>query len=163
MTLPHVLTHAHLHTHTHTHTRTHRHTHTHTHIHTIIASFKRNTVIFFFFVIFNVMFPRVTFIIPLCRPFICLTWLILICDMTHSSVRHDSFIYVTDPCHRILCTTWLLHMFGTWLIFMCRVTLSYVLQCVAVCCSVLQCVAVCCSVLQCVAVCCHVDWFACVA
>jgi len=31
---------------------------------------------------------------------------------------------------------------------------SYVLQCVAVCCSVLQCVAVCCSVLQCVAVCC---------
>jgi len=31
---------------------------------------------------------------------------------------------------------------------------SWVLQCVAVCCSVLQCVAACCSVLQCAAVCC---------
>jgi len=33
---------------------------------------------------------------------------------------------------------------------------TFLLQCVAVCCSVLQCVAVCCSVLQCVAVCCSV-------
>jgi len=33
---------------------------------------------------------------------------------------------------------------------------SFVLQCVAVCCSVLQCVAVRCSGLQCVAVCCSV-------
>jgi len=31
---------------------------------------------------------------------------------------------------------------------------TYMLQCVAVCCSVLPCVAVCCRVLQCVAVCC---------
>jgi len=35
-------------------------------------------------------------------------------------------------------------------------SLSSVLQCVAVCCIVLQCVAVCCSVLRCVAVCCSV-------
>jgi len=33
---------------------------------------------------------------------------------------------------------------------LCMMTVTCVLQCVAVCCSVLQCVAVCCSVLQCV-------------
>jgi len=35
-----------------------------------------------------------------------------------------------------------------------RVTKSFFVQCLVVCCSVLQCVAVCCSSLQCVAVCC---------
>jgi len=37
--------------------------------------------------------------------------------------------------------------------FALLLTLSDVLQCVAVCCSVSQCLAVCCSVLQCLAVC----------
>ena len=36
----------------------------------------------------------------------------------------------------------------------CEITITSVLQCVAVCCSGLRCVAVCCSMLQCVAVCC---------
>jgi len=40
--------------------------------------------------------------------FICVTWLIHRCDMTHSCVWHDSFIGVT------------------WLIHMCDVTHSYV-------------------------------------
>jgi len=59
-------------------------------------------------------------------PFICVTWLIRMCDMTHSYVRHDSFI----------CATWLIHMCDmthsyvrhdsficvTWLIHMCDAT-----------------------------------------
>jgi len=49
-------------------------------------------------------------------------WLIYMCDMTHSYVRHDFFIHVTCLIHK--CD---------------RVS--------DVCCSVLQCVAVCCSVL----------------
>ena len=40
--------------------------------------------------------------------FICVTWLIHMCDMTHSYVWHDSFI----------CVTWLVHM--------CDMTHSYV-------------------------------------
>jgi hypothetical protein len=32
--------------------------------------------------------------------FICATWLIHMCDMTHSHLRHDSFV----------CVTWLIHM-----------------------------------------------------
>jgi len=40
--------------------------------------------------------------------FTCATWLIHMCDMTHSYVRHDSFI----------CATWLIHM--------CDMTLSHV-------------------------------------
>jgi len=58
------------------------------------------------------------------------TWLIHMCDMTHSYVWHDSFI----------CVTWLIHMCDkthsyvwhdsficvTWLIHMCDMTHSYV-------------------------------------
>jgi len=58
------------------------------------------------------------------------TWLIHMCDMTHSYVWHDSFI----------CVTWLIHMCdmthsyvwqasficGTWPICLCDVTFSYV-------------------------------------
>ena len=39
---------------------------------------------------------------------ICVIWLFAMCDMTHSYVWHDSFLYVT------------------WLIFMCDMTRSYV-------------------------------------
>jgi len=39
--------------------------------------------------------------------FVCTTWLIYMCDMTHSSVWHDSFI----------CVTWLIHL--------CDMTHSY--------------------------------------
>ena len=53
------------------------------------------------------------------------------CVMTHSYVWHGAFRWET-------MTT--------------SISISSVLQCVAVCCSVLQCVAVCCSVLQCDAV-----------
>jgi len=59
-----------------------------------------------------------------------LTWLIHLCDMTHSCVWHDSF----------MCVTWLFHMCDmtpsyvsrdsficvTWLIHMCDMTRSYV-------------------------------------
>ena len=48
----------------------------------------------------------------------CVTWLIHMCDMTHSYVWHDSFIYVTWPMHmseQVLldvskwwCVTWLI-------------------------------------------------------
>ena len=61
--------------------------------------------------------------------FICLTWLIHMCDMTDSYVWHDSFI----------CVTWLIHMCDvthsyvrhdsficvTWLLQRCDVTHSY--------------------------------------
>ena len=62
--------------------------------------------------------------------FICVTWLIHMCDMTNSYVWHDSFI----------CVTWLIHMCDmphsyvwhdssicvTWLIHTCDMTHSYV-------------------------------------
>ena len=35
--------------------------------------------------------------------FVCVTWLIHMCDKTHSYVWHDSFI----------CVTWLIHMYDT--------------------------------------------------
>jgi len=64
--------------------------------------------------------------------FVHVTWLIHICDMTHSYVRHDSFI----------CATWLIHTCDmthphvwhdpfirmTWLIHICDMTRSYVWQ-----------------------------------
>jgi len=46
----------------------------------------------------------------------CVTWLIHMCDVTHSYVWRDSFI----------CVTWLIHMCVTCLIQMCDVTHSYV-------------------------------------
>ena len=45
---------------------------------------------------------------------ICVTWLIHMCDMTHSYVWHNSFI----------CVTWLIHV--AWPIHMCDMTHSYV-------------------------------------
>jgi len=78
----------------------------------------------------------------------CVTWLIHVCDMTHSCVWHDSFMCVTWPIH--LCdmthscvwhdsfirVPWLIHMCDmtyshvwhdssicvTWLIHMCDMT-----------------------------------------
>ena len=45
----------------------------------------------------------------LCDSFMCVTWLIHVCDMTHSYVWHDSFI----------CVTWLIHMRDTLCSFSC--------------------------------------------
>ena len=68
--------------------------------------------------------------------FICVTWLIHMCDTTHSYVWHDSFIHVTWP---FIYVTWLIHICDmthsymwhdsficvTWLIHMCGVSHSY--------------------------------------
>jgi len=82
---------------------------------------------------------RVTWLIHMCdithshvwhHSFICVTWLIHMCDMTHSYVWHVPFI----------CVTWLMHacdmthsyvwhdsfMCVTWLIHMCNTTHPYV-------------------------------------
>jgi len=75
-------------------------------------------------------------------PWLVHTWVpwlmhdILICDLTDSYMRHDSFILVA----------WLPHVYDLTHAAYCSV-----LPCVAVCCSVLPCVAVCCRVLPCVA------------
>jgi len=68
--------------------------------------------------------------------FMCVTWLIHMCDMTHSYVWHDSFICVTwlihtwhDSCIRDMTrvyVTWLIrtwylaHAYVTWRIHMCH-------------------------------------------
>jgi len=76
--------------------------------------------------------------------FMCVTWLIHVCDMTYSCVWHDSLtcviwlIHMCDMTHS--CVTWLIHMWDmthsyvgydsficvTWLIHMCDMTHSYV-------------------------------------
>jgi len=70
--------------------------------------------------------------------FICVTWLIHICDMTHSYVQHDSFICVTWLIHMcamthsyvwhdlFTCTAWLIHMCNVTYSHVCDVTHSYV-------------------------------------
>ena len=84
--------------------------------------------------------------------FMCVIWLIHICDMTHSCVWHESFkwvpwlIPVCDMTHSyewhdsFPCVTWLIHMIDLthsfmwhdsficvqWLIHMCDMTHSYV-------------------------------------
>jgi len=66
--------------------------------------------------------------------FICVTWLIHMCDMTHSYVWHDSFICVTWLLFE--CVTCLIHAWHdsfirdsvicvTWLIHICDMTHSY--------------------------------------
>jgi len=91
--------------------------------------------------------------------FICVTWLIHMCDMTHSHVWHDSFTYVTWPIRMCgtthsyvwhdssICVTWLIHMCDvahshmwhgsficvTWLIHVCDMTHSYVTWLIHMC------------------------------
>jgi len=114
------------------------------------------------------------------------TWLIHIWDMTHSYMRHDSFIYETwltihvwlrnnkfESCH---IHEWVMShttaQLWIWVMsrrneschldetsrwqMLCCSVLQSATHCNTLCCSVLQFVAVCCSVLQCVAVCCSV-------
>jgi len=72
--------------------------------------------------------------------FMCVIWLIQMCDMAHSYVRHDTFICVTWLRHdTFICVTWLIHVCNitrhhhlrewhysliwvTWLIHMCYMT-----------------------------------------
>jgi len=99
----------------------------------------------------------------------CVTWLISMCDMTHSYVGHDSFVRGLTGILMHVCVVTHLCVSVTRS-HVCVVAYSYVWhescsmcdKCVAVCCSVLWlirmcdmshvlCVtAVCCSVLQCV-------------
>jgi len=77
--------------------------------------------------------------IYMCASFICVTWLIHVCDMTHSYVRHNSFIYVTWPVHTWdktrLRVTW-----GNYPLF--RENTDHITkQYVIVWCCVLRCVA----------------------
>jgi len=53
-------------------------------------------------------------------------WHIHMCDMTHSCVWLDSFIYVTRLIH--MCVIWLIHMCVIWLIHMCVIWLIHVMQ-----------------------------------
>ena len=80
------------------------------------------------------------------------TWLIHICDMTHSHVCHDSFMCMT-------CVAWLIHVrdMTASFVWMRSCLQGCVCECVSVCearvvynkcCIVLQCVASCCSVLH---------------
>jgi len=83
--------------------------------------------------------------------FLCVTWLIHMCDMTHSYVWHDSFLCVTWRIHMcgmthsyvwydsFICVIWIMHMCDmmhscvwhdslicvTWLIRICDMTHSY--------------------------------------
>jgi len=44
------------------------------------------------------------------KSYICMTWLIHMCDMNHSYVWHVSFIFVTLLIHTCDIVTWLIHM-----------------------------------------------------
>jgi len=63
------------------------------------------------------------------QSFRCVTWLIRMCDMTHSCVCYDSWIFVTWLIHK---GQWLIHKWHdpcicvTWLMHMCNMTPSYV-------------------------------------
>jgi len=57
---------------------------------------------------------------------VCGTWLIHMCDMTHSYVCHDSFICVPWLIHSFICATWLVHMRDVTHSYMCAMTRSYV-------------------------------------
>jgi len=102
--------------------------------------------------------------------FTCVTWLIQMCDMTHSDVWHDSF----------RCVTWLIQMcdmmFGdvchdsficmNWFIYMCDMTHLYVWHVSFVCvmwgqhmcdmtrsCAVMICIEMCINMMICIEVC----------
>ena len=57
------------------------------------------------------------------RACICVAWLSHICDMTHSYIRHDSFIYVTRLIHICDMThSYMWHdsyIYATWLVLRC--------------------------------------------
>jgi len=82
---------------------------------------------------------RITWLIHMCDmtyshvrhdSFTCVTWLIHMCDMTYSHVWHDSFTCVTWRIH--MCDMTHSHVWHdlftcvTWLIHMCDMTLSHV-------------------------------------
>jgi len=57
------------------------------------------------------------------------TWLIHLCDMTHSLMRHDSSIYATWLIHLCDMTHPLRHdssIYATWLIHLCDMTHPYI-------------------------------------
>ena len=68
----------------------------------------------------------------------CVTWLIHMCDLTHSCVRHDSFICVTCLIHMcnmthsyvwhdsFICVTWLIHMCDMTHLCMCDMARPWV-------------------------------------
>ena len=71
----------------------------------------------------------VTCLVHMCDSFICVTWRIRMCGMTHSYVWRDSFMYVTWLIH--MCNVTHPHVWrdssihGTWLIYTCDTTHSY--------------------------------------
>ena len=61
---------------------------------------------------------------PLIRDsFVCVTWLMRVCDMTHSFMGHDSF----------LCVTWLIHMCAVTHSCITRDSFLRVTSCILVC------------------------------
>jgi len=63
---------------------------------------------------------------------VCETWLIHMCDMTHSNVWHDSRLYICDMTYSNVRCKWIfrtctsMSTCETWLIHMCNMTHSYV-------------------------------------
>ena len=101
--------------------------------------------------------------------FTCVTWLVLMCDTTHTILSVLQLLpwpLHLDKTRAIICCCVLLCVAVYCSVLQCVAVYGSVLQCVAVCCSynssrqgsrgIMPCVAVCCSVLLCVAVCCSV-------
>jgi len=112
--------------------------------------------------------------------FVCVTWLIHMCDRTDvmwcdvmcmqivayalptvETLARHAMELIKSPALRTLRRLMVVYYECMQVLVYCSVlqrdaVCCSVLQCVAAWCSVLQCVAVCCSVLQCVAVCCSV-------
>jgi len=121
-----------VHSHTHERKQTHTNTHTHTQTHSLTQQYTQTSLC--------VSLSRQDILIPI-------KYLEWVRDKPRSSVWRDSCISGDMPLHsRQLIFPDSLSKLESKSVG--RLSVLFVLQCVAVCCSVLQCVAVCCSMLS---------------